>query len=197
MGHTSASFGGESAIGSVAASPQGEQLRKEISDPIHTDSKPLHQARSTRRLTTIEASGSASKTTLYPFLSNTFNGNLRLDQVEVLKFEDDWMFEYIRSAYLKIKGWLRRFWSVWIYLHCDFFELCFFQDRKRPRAEKKQFGKSDIQAVAPGAPGVPASEIMGYMYIPIPVRQMPSISAHEFKSRFHACTEKCLRTNPF
>jgi hypothetical protein len=43
-----------------------------------------------------------------------------LSQIETLKLSDDKFFSKLSEEYKRMKGWMRRWFSVWKYSHCDF-----------------------------------------------------------------------------
>ena len=44
----------------------------------------------------------------------------RLGELEVQGLEDDCFFQQLRKEYLKQRGMLYRWFSIWAYDHCDF-----------------------------------------------------------------------------
>lgn len=71
------------------------------------------------------------RSTMYVFTDITLSYNLQSDQFQVSTFEDRQFFDNVRSQHTRCKGILRKFFSVWVYGHCDFYNLsanrlCFY-----------------------------------------------------------------------
>jgi hypothetical protein len=61
------------------------------------------------------------KITGYVFLGVRRGDENRVAEINVHGLGDDQFFEALRVEYYKMKGYLRRYYSIWRYKHCDFF----------------------------------------------------------------------------
>ncbi|KAF2737011.1 hypothetical protein EJ04DRAFT_550830 [Polyplosphaeria fusca] len=82
-------------------------------------------------------------------------------------------FRELRSEYLRLRGYIRRFFSFWRFSRCDFY----------------RFEKFDELGFAPRVPNeYPEAADPNYVYNPQPMIPIPPISSHEFKKRFDSCS---------
>lgn len=128
--------------------------------------------------------------------------NLRLAQIDVKAMKDDHLFEAIKNNYQKLRGYLRRYFSIWRFAHCDFVKVCprMLLDRSDVsliRIQFEKFGEGDFAKISNE---MPPSENKHYQYRPKPMRDMPPISQHEFWKRFYfgqPCRLFCRLTRRF
>jgi hypothetical protein len=67
------------------------------------------------------ANNAPVKITGYVFLGVKRGDENRVAEINVHGLGDDEFFEALRVEYYKMKGYLRRYFSIWRYKHCDFF----------------------------------------------------------------------------
>lgn len=48
------------------------------------------------------------------------SGSIQIAQIEVQALKDDLFFDALRHRYSKLRGFLRRWFGIWRYAHCDF-----------------------------------------------------------------------------
>lgn len=73
------------------------------------------------------------RSTKYVFMGITLDDNLQSDQFQVSTCEDRQFFDNVRKSYKtkNAKEFLKKFFSVWVYGRCDFYNLsanrlCFY-----------------------------------------------------------------------
>ncbi|KAH6714471.1 hypothetical protein BKA61DRAFT_482078, partial [Leptodontidium sp. MPI-SDFR-AT-0119] len=81
-------------------------------------------------------------------------------------------FRELRQRYNDIRRFFRRWLSIWVYSHCDFYRCDKYEaHRYEPRREEFPDRKYHQE----------------YQYEPNPMNLIPPIGPHEFYDRFHAC----------
>ena len=114
---------------------------------------------------------------LFVLLSVNHGDNLRLAQLSVQGHTDDQFFSLLRAQYYRLRGFIRRYFSIWHYDHCRFMK----------------FVKYDHEEIDTLEPSMPDPHDLQYRYCPKPVDHMPPISAREFRHRFYACPTDCCQ----
>ncbi|KAI1213919.1 uncharacterized protein F4807DRAFT_409698 [Annulohypoxylon truncatum] len=81
-------------------------------------------------------------------------------------------FSALKKDYFRLRGFIRAWFSIWRYSHCDFYRCEKFDDHQFVPIKKNAF-----------------PEVMNtdYEYRPRPMDLIPPISEHEFATRFYAC----------
>lgn len=54
------------------------------------------------------------------FLGANAAHGIRVSQIEVQHYKDGQFYETLRDRYLQLRGFMRNWFGVWIYSHCDF-----------------------------------------------------------------------------
>ena len=150
------------------------------STPMQAQVGPGNNADSSQQgsnTSTLGSSGTAisalPKMAGYVFLGVKCGDENRVAEINVHGLGDDKFFEELREEYYKMKGYLRRFFSIWRYAHCDFVK----------------FEKFDYDSSVPRGEDMPEHD-PDYKYVPKPRKStdpMPPIDPHEFKTRFYSC----------
>ncbi|KAL6165452.1 hypothetical protein ACJQWK_08678 [Exserohilum turcicum] len=122
------------------------------------------------------------------FLLVTSGNDFRLAQIRVDNIETYKFFHELRRRYNSLRPFLRRWLSIWVYSHCDFYQCDKWEAYLyEPRREEFPNG-------------------VEYQYAPRPMDPMPPITPHQFYHRFHACYDprpyfhfyhKCRSFNKF
>ncbi|KAI1374084.1 hypothetical protein F4677DRAFT_447730 [Hypoxylon crocopeplum] len=81
-------------------------------------------------------------------------------------------FSTLKEKYFLLRGFLRGWFSVWRYSHCDFYMCEKFEDHEFAPKMKNVF---------------PEATNADYEYRPRPMDSIPPVSEHEFRKRFYAC----------
>ncbi|OTA69145.1 hypothetical protein K449DRAFT_411975 [Hypoxylon sp. EC38] len=81
-------------------------------------------------------------------------------------------FSTLRAKYFDLRGFLRSWFSVWRYSHCDFYMCEKFDDHEFAPKHKNAF---------------PEVTNPDYEYRPKPMDNIPPVSEHEFRKRFYTC----------
>jgi hypothetical protein len=119
---------------------------------------------------------------------------LELAQIDAKRHKDDGLFFMeLRMHYKQLRGFWRRWFSVWRLKHCDFVKVCTWLGSpissrldhnryqfKKIRANRFIFYKNDI----PDDPD--------YEYSPKPPDDVPPITPHEFELALGHCGDQCL-----
>ncbi|KAI1409804.1 hypothetical protein F5Y13DRAFT_88541 [Hypoxylon sp. FL1857] len=96
----------------------------------------------------------------------------KMAQISVSKNPCYVFFSTLRAKYFDLRGFLRSWFSVWRYSHCDFYMCEKFDDHEFPPRHKNTF---------------PEATNPDYDYRPKPMDNIPPVSEHEFQKRFYTC----------
>ncbi|KAI1461605.1 hypothetical protein F4805DRAFT_476159 [Annulohypoxylon moriforme] len=80
-------------------------------------------------------------------------------------------FSTLKTEYICLRGFIRIWFSIWIYSHCDFYQSIKYDDHQFAPVKKDVF---------------PEVTNADYEYEPRPMRYMPPICNGEFRKRFYA-----------
>ncbi|KAI0890580.1 uncharacterized protein GGS22DRAFT_151294 [Annulohypoxylon maeteangense] len=83
-------------------------------------------------------------------------------------------FSMLKNDYFRLRGFIRTWFSIWRYSHCDFYKCEKFDDHQFVPRQKNVF---------------PEVTNADYEYQPRPMDFIPPISEHEFTRRFYACNK--------
>lgn len=104
--------------------------------------------------------------------SSTNSGDIhRLTQTEVQSFTTAQFFQWLRREYFRLRGFLRSWFRLWEFSHCEFYKFRKFEENK----------------YAPLAEEYPKEINLQYYYNPKPMKPIPPIDIHEFNRRFNTC----------
>ncbi|KAI6086287.1 hypothetical protein F4821DRAFT_238882 [Hypoxylon rubiginosum] len=99
-------------------------------------------------------------------------GDFKLAQIGVCKHSCRSFFGELRKDYFCLRGFRRRWFSVWRYSHCDFYMCERFDDHAFTPRQKN---------------ALPETTHVDYEYQREPMGSIPPISEHEFNKRFYDC----------
>ncbi|KAF2874401.1 hypothetical protein BDV95DRAFT_604585 [Massariosphaeria phaeospora] len=96
-----------------------------------------------------------------------------LTQIPVHQIDTGEFFKILRLEYSTLFGFLRRYFSIWRFSHCDFYKFEKFDEFEfSPRAKDEY----------------PDASQYDYDYQPRPMCEIPRVTPHEFYTRFYSCT---------
>ncbi|KAI0842910.1 hypothetical protein F5Y06DRAFT_76436 [Hypoxylon sp. FL0890] len=96
----------------------------------------------------------------------------KMAQIGVSKHPCNVFFSTLRARYFDLRGFIRSWFSVWRYSHCDFYMCEKFDDHEFAPKHKNAF---------------PEATNPDYEYRPKPMDSIPPVSEHEFQKRFYTC----------
>lgn len=101
---------------------------------------------------------------------------LRLAQIDVAIYkDDDSFFDEMSVQYMKLRGFLRRFLSIWVFYTCDFI----------------MFHKANPNEIMPGPEEVPSPENRDYEYH---ASRNPPVLSTVFNANFYGCNKACIKS---
>ncbi|OTB18043.1 hypothetical protein K445DRAFT_20507 [Daldinia sp. EC12] len=96
----------------------------------------------------------------------------RLAQIGVMGLSSHDFFRIMRKEYFHLRGFIRSWFSIWRYSHCDFYMCEKIEDYEFVTRQEHVF---------------PEATNHDYEYRPRPMGNIPPVSEHEFRLRFYAC----------
>ncbi|TQN64274.1 hypothetical protein CSHISOI_11154, partial [Colletotrichum shisoi] len=101
----------------------------------------------------------------------------QLAQIGVEPLKCHQFFRDLKARYGGLRGYVRMWFSVWVYSHCDFYMCEKFEDHEFVPKKEHEF---------------PEAFNLDYDFIPKPAERetMPPVTPHEFYRRFHACYDR-------
>ncbi|WQF76806.1 Putative nucleoside phosphorylase superfamily [Colletotrichum destructivum] len=101
----------------------------------------------------------------------------QLAQIGVEPLKCHQFFRDLKARYRGLRGYVRMWFSVWVYSHCDFYMCEKFEDHEFVPKKEHEF---------------PEAFNLDYDFIPKPAEReaMPPVTPHEFYRRFYACYDR-------
>ncbi|KAI0895002.1 hypothetical protein F4806DRAFT_105410 [Annulohypoxylon nitens] len=96
----------------------------------------------------------------------------KIAQIGVSGLRCQEFFRTLRDDYYRLRGFIRVWFSIWRYSHCDFYMCEKFDDHQFTPKQRNSY---------------PKTTDTDYEFKPRPMDFIPPISEHEFTKRFYAC----------